>query len=243
MTGAHSSPGSLGPTARATRHHALLVASRGLVGLPRAPRTGRGLLRWHGPGSRAPRRQGLCHGPGGYVGLPFRTVDSLAARGDRRQRTRLVVKENQDVEESRPRQAAHRRPPPGLADRGGRADGRGLRRPNSPGRSPWPFRDSRAIQPACRPRAPAGSRTRHPSGAEGRERGTSQPAASRPAGTDKSAKDKKTVKHSLESWGMSMSLQAPGLATPAVQWAYSTPTLSLASRPVPKTCCGFTASN
>ena len=49
--------------------------------------------------------------------------------------------------------------------------------------------------------------------------GTSQPAAAKPAGTDNSAKDKKTVNHSLETWRMSMSLQAPGLATPAVQWA------------------------
>lgn len=54
---------------------------------------------------------------------------------------------------------------------------------------------------------------------KGEKGGTSQPAAAKPAGTDSSAKDKKTVKHSLESWGMIMNLQAPGLATPAVQWA------------------------
>ncbi len=50
-------------------------------------------------------------------------------------------------------------------------------------------------------------------------RGTSQPAADRPAGTDKQAKDKKTVNHSLDTWRMSMSLQGPGLATSAVQLA------------------------
>ena len=49
--------------------------------------------------------------------------------------------------------------------------------------------------------------------------GTSQPAADKPAGTDKKAKDKKTVNHSLETWRMSMSLQGQVLATPAVQWA------------------------
>lgn len=49
--------------------------------------------------------------------------------------------------------------------------------------------------------------------------GTSPPAADKPAGTDKKAKEKKTVNHSLDTWRMSMSLQAPGLAIHAVQWA------------------------
>ncbi len=54
---------------------------------------------------------------------------------------------------------------------------------------------------------------------KGANGGTSQTAAAKPAGTDNSAKDKTTVNHSLETWRMSMSLQAPGLAIPAVQWA------------------------
>ncbi len=41
---------------------------------------------------------------------------------------------------------------------------------------------------------------------KGEKGGPSQPAAARPAGTDNSAKDKKTANHSLEFWGMIMSL-------------------------------------
>ncbi len=55
---------------------------------------------------------------------------------------------------------------------------------------------------------------------KGHNGGTSHPAADgKPAGTDKKAKDKKTMNHSLETWRMIMSLQGRDLATPAVQWA------------------------